>query len=449
MKKQLFLLISIIISIVLTVPAFAAVIPEDVQRQAESLELDAESAILIDALTGDILYQKEIDKKQFPASITKLMTILLALENCPDLDETIEFSHDAVFSIEPGSSHIAIDAGEKITVRQALYAIILQSANEVSNGVAEHIDGSMEEFAKHMTSRAKELGCKNTNFVNANGLHDENHYTTAYDMSLIAKELLKFDFFRELIGTTYYEIPPTNKQPETRYLYGQNQLIKPSSAFYYDYCEGGKTGFTNEAGNTLVAYAKQGNTELISVVLKSTGYGEYTDTAKLFDFGFNNFETVNLASAGDSAGSVNVNEERKKETVTLGIVNAVFEENISATVTKSLTGSIETLYSIPEDINAPVSNGQFLGTAIYRIGSDDIAKVNLISDSSIMLTENSIQNAGQNTVNFKTASILLAAAVILIIAVKIILNKIAHERRKRKRRERIKRYRQTYGNIDK
>ena len=239
-----------------TIPVFGSNLMNTASDAASALTLDAQSAILIDASTGTVLYEKDSDAKHYPASITKLMTVLLALEY-GNLDETIIFSHDAVFSIEPGSSHIAIDEGEQITMRQALYGIMLQSANEVSNGVAEHIDGSMEAFAQHMTTRAKELGCTGTNFTNANGLHDDNHYTTAHDMALIAKELLKFDFFRELMATLYYEIPPTNKQPETRYLYAQNQLIKDSSIFYYEYCEGGKTGYTTQAGNTLVAYAKK------------------------------------------------------------------------------------------------------------------------------------------------------------------------------------------------
>ena len=162
------------------------------------------------------------------------MTALLAFEY-GKMDEVITFSHNAVFGIEPGSSHIALQENEQITMEQAMYALLLRSANESALGIAEQIDGSVEKFAEHMTARAKELGCNNTNFINPNGLHSENHYTTAYDMALIAKEALKFDEFKKMIQTTYYEIPPTNKQEETRYLYAQHQMIKPPSKYVYLY----------------------------------------------------------------------------------------------------------------------------------------------------------------------------------------------------------------------
>ena len=230
---------------------------------SDELSLTAESAILMDATTGKILYEKNSRTKQYPASITKLMTILLALEH-GSLEDEITFSHDAVFSIEPGSAHIAIQEGEILTLEQVLYGIMLRSANECANAAAEYVDGSLEKFAEHMTARAKELGCENTNFVNANGLFDENHYTTAYDMALIAQELLKNETYRSMMSNTYYVIPPTNKQPEERPLHGQHQMLNESSLYYYEYAEGGKTGYTVEAQNTLVTYAKQGDTELIA-----------------------------------------------------------------------------------------------------------------------------------------------------------------------------------------
>ena len=168
----------------------------------DTLSLAAETAALIDAASwGKFSMIRMQTKKMYPASITKLMTILLALENGKLTDE-ITFSHDAVYNIEPGSAHIAILEGETLTLEQVLRAIILRSANEASNGVAEYVDGSMEAFAKHMTERAKELGCTNTNFVNANGLFDENHYTTAHDMALIARELLKHEEYRSMMSET-------------------------------------------------------------------------------------------------------------------------------------------------------------------------------------------------------------------------------------------------------
>ncbi|MGE4213472.1 MAG: D-alanyl-D-alanine carboxypeptidase family protein [Anaerotignaceae bacterium] len=438
MKKQLITLLTIIISASQIITVNAAYIPQNIQQQADNLQLDAQSAILIDATTGDVLYEREIDKVQYPASITKLMTVLLALEY-GNLDETMHFSHDAAFSIEPGSSHIAIDADEEITLRQGLYAIMLQSANEVSNGVAEHIDTTMDAFALHMTTRAKELGCTNTNFLNANGLHNENHYTSAHDMALIAKELLKFDFFKELMLTKYYEIPPTNKQPETRYLYGQNQLIKDSSIFYYEKCIGGKTGFTNEAGNTLVAFAQNGDTTLISVVLKSTGYGEYTDTASLFDFGFNHFETKTIAKKGDICTTVNVTEETKKGSNDLGTINAVYSDDVIVSLPKDFSlADITTHEQLPQIIEAPVTTGQSLGNATFAVDDTQIASANIISQNQLPLqTTSASESDAKKPISIRLIAIILASTVVILTIIRFSLSKIEYERKKRIRKARI------------
>ena len=166
--------------------------------QGDAVECDA--AICFDANTGTVLYGKNIDKQEYPASITKIMTVLLALEN-GNLDDTVTFSENAVYSIEYGSAHLGLTEGEELTLEQCLYGIMLASANEISNAVAEHIGGSVENFANMMNEKAAQLGCVNTHFVNPNGLHDENHYTCAYDMALITQEAMKYEKFREIIHT--------------------------------------------------------------------------------------------------------------------------------------------------------------------------------------------------------------------------------------------------------
>ena len=423
-----------------TIPVFGSNLMNTASDAASALTLDAQSAILIDASTGTVLYEKDSDAKHYPASITKLMTVLLALEY-GNLDETITFSHDAVFSIEPGSSHIAIDEGEQITMRQALNGIMLQSANEVSNGVAEHIDGSMEAFAQHMTTRAKELGCTGTNFTNANGLHDDNHYTTAHDMALIAKELLKFDFFRELMATLYYEIPPTNKQPETRYLYAQNQLIKDSSIFYYEYCEGGKTGYTTQAGNTLVAYAKKGDTELISVVLQSTGYGEYTDTITLFDYGFANFKTAEVLAEGDFFASIPVTTLNKKEEAE-EIGTAMVVSQTPVLVTLPASASLEQLQitdTLPETLDAPVTAGQKLGTATILLQEEELGTIDLVAQDTVAVAAEAETLSDKNPVNFKLILLCLAILAVVFVIIRLIVGKIMYEKKKRRRRARRRR----------
>lgn len=261
--------------------------------------VDADSAILMDLSTGLILYEKKSHKEQYPASITKIMTTLLAIENC-SMGEIVTFSHDAIFGIERGSSHIGIDVGEKLTIEQSLYAIMLASANEVSWGVGEHIAGSISNFSDMMNKRAKELGCLNTHFVNANGLHDDNHYTSAYDMALISRQAMQNSTFRKITSTKRYTIPPTNKHENENCFLNHHQMLNGYKypKYEYEYCIGGKTGYTTNAGSTLVTFAAKDGIELVCVVMRANGaaspQNEYTDTTALFNFGFENYKKYEL-----------------------------------------------------------------------------------------------------------------------------------------------------------
>lgn len=251
-------------------------------------QVQAESAVLMDVDYGVCLYEKNMHQRQYPASITKIMTALLTIENA-DLSDVVTFSENAVYGIEPGSSHIGIDVGERLTVEQSLYGLMLASANEVAMGLAEHVAGSVEAFVEMMNERAKELGCEDTHFVNPHGLHDEEHYVTAYDMALIAREAYQNPTFRKVTGTATYEIPKTNKEEETRYLINNQKLLSDEYWYYAD-CRGGKTGFTDQALNTLVTYAKRDNRTLVCVDLKTNGIPViYPDTTALLDYGFGNF----------------------------------------------------------------------------------------------------------------------------------------------------------------
>lgn len=353
---------------------------------SSELTLTAESAILMDATTGKILYEKNSRTKQYPASITKLMTILLALEH-GSLEDEITFSHDAVFSIEPGSAHIAIQEDEILTLEQVLYGIMLRSANECANAAAEYVDGSMEKFAEHMTARAKELGCENTNFVNANGLFDENHYTTAYDMALIAQELLKNETYRSMMSNTYYLIPPTNKQPEERPLHGQHQMLNENSLYYYEPAEGGKTGYTVEAQNTLVTYAKQGDTELIAVVLKCNGAQHYVDTKTLFEYGFANYQTVKAFSAADLTQNVAITETYKDKTTTLDTIAVAPASDVYVTIPKNATiENITKAVDCPESASVPVAVGDKLGIVVLSLNGEALATVDLTAQKEVKAT---------------------------------------------------------------
>lgn len=252
--------------------------------------LESEAAILMDAATGQVLFAKNMHEELSPASITKIMTILLGLEH-GQLGDTLTMSREAVFSIEFGSSHIALDTGERITLEQALMATMLASANEAANGIAEYVSGSIDKFVVLMNQRALEAGAINTHFVNPNGLYAEDHLTTAYDMAVITRAALQNQDFRRIFGTVKYEIPPTNKQPETRYLWAEHKMF-PEYRYQYDGMVGGKTGYTQKSQNTLVTVARRDDRELIAVVIKSQSSAVYTDTKALFDYGFDEFVEV-------------------------------------------------------------------------------------------------------------------------------------------------------------
>lgn len=250
-------------------------------------QIEGESAILVDMFTGAVLYSKNADKAQYPASITKIMTALLGCENL-DPSQKFTMSQSAAYGIsDSNSSSIYADTGEEFTIEQALMAVMLQSANEMTLAVAELTTGSTKKFVEQMNLKARQLGCTNTHFNNPNGLPDEIHYTTASDMAKIARAAWFNPTFRKFASTQYYEIPPTNKFAETRYLLNHHKMMK-NQAYAYNGVLGGKTGYTEAAGNTLVTYAKNDNTYLVAVVLQSVN-GAYADTANLLDYGFNNF----------------------------------------------------------------------------------------------------------------------------------------------------------------
>lgn len=245
----------------------------------------AESGILVDLDTQEILYSKNIDKQLYPASITKIMTTLIAIESSSP-EEPVTFSQTALDSIEWDSSNIGCRLNETLTMEQCWYAMMLNSANEVCSGVAEHISGSIEAFVDRMNQKAAELGCTGTHFTNPNGLPDENHYTTAHDMALIANAAYQNETFRQVFTTRQYEIAPTPQYTEPRYLYNHHKMMQPDTEYNYEGCLGGKTGYTEAALNTLVTFASRNGKTLLCVTMRTQGRQVYTDTASLFDYGF-------------------------------------------------------------------------------------------------------------------------------------------------------------------
>ena len=295
MKKFLAGLISLIILVSFALPLSAGA------DYSPDFEVQAEGVYLINLDTDTLIYQKNAHKKLYPASVTKIMTCLLLVENVPDLDNTIIRAKAAILGTfaNQNVSLAGILAGEELTARELLYCMLLQSGNEAASIVADYLgDESINNFIAMMNARAKELGAKNTNFVNPHGLHDDNHYTTAYDMALIAKEALKHDVIKEIASTYSYKLRKTNKR-DGEWLVSTNKMMLKSSDYYRSYIKGLKTGTTTPAGKCFIAYANKGGYNYLSVMLgapykdqNGNVYAEnysFSETAKLCDWAFSEF----------------------------------------------------------------------------------------------------------------------------------------------------------------
>lgn len=269
----------------------------------------AEGAVLMDAATGKVLFGKNQDQQYYPASITKVMTALVVLENA-NLSDVVTFSAGATSNLESGSVSLNITAGDKLTVEQSLYGLLLKSANEIGNGLAEHVAGSVSAFAEKMNQKARELGCKNTNFANPHGLNNASHKTTPYDMALILRAALQNDTFRKIDSTLTYQFPATKKAVARTITMG-HKMLYPSDSRYYQGIIGGKTGYTSLAGNTLVTGAERDGVRLIAVIMKSKGT-QYTDTKTLLDYGFANYSALTGGGVtGPVAGNTDTGNQVK------------------------------------------------------------------------------------------------------------------------------------------
>lgn len=317
-------------------------------------DIYAESAILMDVASGAVLYQKEADTKRYPASITKVMTTLLAIEKC-NMSDIVTFSNAAVNGIEAGSSTAGINVGAELTVEDTLYALMLVSANEAGAALAEHISGSTEEFAKLMTQRAKELGCTGTNFKNPHGLPDEEHYTTAHDMALILQEALKHDEFRKIAGADSYTLQKSDTLTNTLELWNHAKILRENSEYYYEPVEGAKTGYTQAALNTLVTYAKKDNVELLCVILKDYGAdNSYYDSKDLYEWGFKQVETITPLTNFDLEEALSEDKSIKGDLISdITRLNCTFPQDYYILVKKGFDSSdLKTTFTLDEDKDA-------------------------------------------------------------------------------------------------
>lgn len=364
---------------------------------ASTISIDSESAILVETSTDRILYEKNAYKRMYPASTTKIMTAILTIENC-ELTDIATVNQNALQSIPAGYVTCKLQLGEQLSIKDLLYALMVLSANDAAVVLAEHISGSVESFSDMMNEKAKEIGCVDTHFVNPNGIHNDNHYSTAYDLYLIGKYGMKNEFFRTLVSTTSYTLPDTNNYPYTdRTFTTTNELIKINTNdrpdnYYYKYANGIKTGYTSQAKNCLVSSSSRDGLNFISVVLHAettdTGLSQrYLDTINLLNYGYDNFTLTKIKESNMIITTIEI-ENATKETKKLDLLirDSITVINNKSTDTENLLQEI----ILDENLQAPISKGDSVGIIKYLVddieySSDLLASVDVYEKTDISI----------------------------------------------------------------
>lgn len=388
---------------------------------ADEVDLNSEAAILVEVTTGRIIYEKNSTKKLYPASTTKILTAILVIENC-ELDEMVTVRETALNNIPTGYVTCNLQVGEQLSVKDLLYALMIPSANDAAYVLSEYVAGSVDGFSTMMNDKARELGCKTTHFVNPNGIHDDSHYSTAYDLYLIANYAMKNETFRTIVSTTKYTLPATEQYPnDDRVLETTNELLNENSrSYYYKNAIGIKTGYTSKAGNCLVAGASRDGLEFIVVVLNggTTEDGlnsRYIDSKKLFEYAYDNFTLTKIIEKGSVVQTLEI-ENGTKETKFLDLV---IDETITVVNNKSIDmNSVIPEITLREIVEAPISAGETIGTIKYKV--DDIEY------SAKLLAKTSVEEVDY--------SIYFIIAGVLLLLVACSMMKSTRKKTKRKKR---------------
>ncbi len=410
----------------------------------ESPDIQAKNVILVETSSKRVLYDKNAQERCYPASTTKIMTTLLALEHL-NLDDMVTVSETALQNLNPDGSTANLVAGETLTVKDLLYCVMLKSANEACNVLAEEVAGSVPAFVDMMNAKAQEIGCVDTHFVNPHGLHDPDHYTTAYDLYLIAMEARKQSMFLDITHTESYEVKATNKSA-ARILKTTNGLIaqQAKSPHYYPGAKGIKTGYTTPAGHCLVSLATKNSMELLCVVMGAgmtadQQVGSFTESIKLLDWGFGNFERRELVAKGEPVLSQAVAAGKDAD-----LVNLVTGEGVETVVPKDFDKS--TLKCVPfvdvkvgnrDDAGvliAPVQIGQQMGTVDVMDGDTVIATLPLVTDAAIERSEGAYVGI-QISAFYQKAKVFIWGGAILLVLLIVVYIVIAIQHNK-KRKER-------------
>ncbi len=404
--------------------------------------IEATAAMLVNPDTNMVLYEKNADKQVFPASTTKIMTAIVTLENAKLTDtvtaEASDFEH-----VTADSSNADIKEEETVTVKDLLYALMLPSANEAAYMLARHVGGTWQNFVDMMNAKAVELGCTGTNFANPCGLHADSHYTTVRDLYRMAQYAMKDETFSDIASTVQHRMAATNIHPE-RIIYTTNQLIYSSyQPWAYGYCTGIKTGHTSQAGNCLVASAKKGKGVLYSIVMgckdapnASTVAKSFTETKRLFEWGFENFETKTLVQKGDIVTEIEVRLSADTNKLTLTAKN-----DLVMSIPKDLKlDDMEMTTTVPESKDAPIKKGDVIGSRTYSYQGVDYGTIELVALTDVELSRvlyyaDKLENFFK-TRFFRGFLIVLGVFVLLYVIFSVTVGSIRQRQQKQKLRSR-------------
>lgn len=353
----------------------------NISNASDAPSVDTGSVYLMDNRTTKPLYSKDENTRMYPASTTKIMTAILTLENCSNLDDIATASYEAVETIPEGYSIADIQIGEQLTIRQLLELLLVHSANDAANVLAEYIGGSISSFVSMMNTKLDELGLKNTHFTNAYGLHDENHYSTAYDLAFLMKYCLENDTFTKISGQASCAIPATNMSEPRKYD-STNRLLIAGDEYYYQYVFSGKTGFTSQAKHCLVTAAYNNDLELICVVLGNDD--RFNITKSLYGYAFSNYALKNVINQNDVVTNITV-DNASYDTKSLDLL---ISETIPALVNVNDNSELTPIIDLNSNITAPIYKGDILGEVTYQINgvnytttliaSHDVEKSNIV-----------------------------------------------------------------------
>lgn len=405
--------------------------------------IEGETAVLIDELTGQVLFDKNMNKKMYPASTTKMLTAIIILENHA-LDEIVTIDE---FSPFMKGKKVFLLEGERLSIEQLMYILLVESGNDAASALAIYHSGTIEAFAAEMNAKAKEIGAMNSNFTNPHGLHEDNHYSTAYDLALIGRYGFQNEMFRTLVNTKSYNVPATELQDERNYIRNTNRFLGASDSYKMDYrgktikvkyeiVDGIKTGYTPEAGNCLVSTAKIDTQRYISVVLNSNGSnsGLYRDSRTLLDYGFENFQRYQFITEGTYIQTVQL---ESAENITVNLVagdskTKMLQNNIDVSQIKR-----EVL--IDQGLSAPIAENQVLGRISFSYNNIEIENVPIVSEYAItgdsLITESEfslIKKDENNQVDFKYYLGIFIKLLISFIIYRIIITTINLRKRKKR-----------------